>query len=113
MEHETVRFAGLQEPTSLFRGQPSLELDAAWDDVTLRGNFKKNAFSAILAETYAPLTDFQPVPHIPASANDVRQAGITLDIKSMVRIPEESGSGLYADFEWKHQLHCLVREHTV
>lgn len=83
VQYQKVRFAGLHEPDSLWRGPPSPMIDDAWNNVTWK------------------------VPEVPVDEHVVRQANIELDMNSLARFPPEFGGLIYTEVEWKHHLHCL------
>ncbi|KAF1996921.1 hypothetical protein P154DRAFT_607304, partial [Amniculicola lignicola CBS 123094] len=80
---ENVRFAGLREASSPWRGEPRPELEAAWNSVTWE------------------------MGEISTTLDDARRAGIELDLNSLVRFPTNDGGDVYTSVEWVHHLHCL------
>ena len=105
VKYEKVRFAGLREPDSIWRGPPSSILDEAWDNVTWKGShYLKGYTPGGLANI------FSTVPEIPADESVIHRTNNPFDINSLTRFPPEFGGQIYTEVEWKHQLHCLVRE---
>ncbi|KAF2737917.1 hypothetical protein EJ04DRAFT_430058, partial [Polyplosphaeria fusca] len=82
-EYQNIRFSGLRDFDSEWRGEPSPRLEEAWESVTER------------------ITTF------PVTKEDVVRSGITLDLNALVRYPEERGGEIIGSVEWTHQLHCL------
>ncbi|KAH8690058.1 hypothetical protein BGW36DRAFT_364788 [Talaromyces proteolyticus] len=83
VKYEKVRYAGLLESDSLWRGSPSPIIDEAWDSVTWK------------------------VPEIPVDESVVHRTNNQFDINSLTRFPPEFGGQIYTEVEWKHELHCL------
>ncbi|KAG1883787.1 hypothetical protein F4604DRAFT_1920293 [Suillus subluteus] len=77
-----VKFNGSFGATSIYRGSPSPELDAAWDSVSFNARPIRMTLEQLLR------TGEQPSP-------------------SMARYSDEYGGGYMATVEVIHQLHCL------
>ncbi|KAG2148193.1 uncharacterized protein EDB93DRAFT_1103850 [Suillus bovinus] len=77
-----VKFNGSVDATSIYRGSPSPELDAIWDELS----FEARPFSMTLEQLLR--TGEKPHP-------------------AMARYPDEYGGGYMATVEVIHQLHCL------
>ncbi|KAF2179757.1 hypothetical protein K469DRAFT_797546, partial [Zopfia rhizophila CBS 207.26] len=82
-DYKVVRYAGLQDLNSPWRGEPRPELEEAWDNVTWE------------------------VGEIPVSKEEALRSGLLLDPNTLVRFPEEYGGQIYTSVEWNHHLHCL------
>ncbi|KDR76723.1 hypothetical protein GALMADRAFT_33089, partial [Galerina marginata CBS 339.88] len=79
-----ITFNGTLEYPSIYRGNPTPELDAAWQKISQDGKLK-----------YTRLT-----------LNQLQAIGKD-DTPSKVRFREEDGGGYAAALEVSHQLHCL------
>ncbi|KAG2365816.1 hypothetical protein BDR07DRAFT_1607227 [Suillus spraguei] len=77
-----VQFNGSFEATSIYRGSPSPEIDAAWDKISLDARPVRMTLEQLLR------TGEKPSP-------------------AMARYPDEYGGGYIATLEVFHQLHCL------
>ncbi|KAG2038067.1 hypothetical protein BDR03DRAFT_326585 [Suillus americanus] len=77
-----VKFNGSFGATSIYRGSPSPELDAAWDEISFNARPIQMTLEQLLR------TGEKPSP-------------------AMVRYPDEYGGGYMATVEVIHQLHCL------
>ncbi|KAG1852834.1 hypothetical protein DFJ58DRAFT_745990 [Suillus subalutaceus] len=77
-----VKFNGSFGATSIYRGSPSPELDAAWDSISFNARPIRMTLEQLLR------TGEKPSP-------------------SMARYPDEYGGGYMATVEAIHQLHCL------
>lgn len=77
-----IKFNGSFGDTSVYRGSPSPELDAAWDKITLNARPIRMTLEQLLR------TGEKPSP-------------------AMARYPDEYGGGYMATVEVIHQLHCL------
>ncbi|PCH44844.1 hypothetical protein WOLCODRAFT_78423 [Wolfiporia cocos MD-104 SS10] len=89
VEHTQVVLNGTLTFPSIYRGEPSASVDAAWDQIT------KNVKFSVITE------------------DDLTKIGQTVR-PSTVRIDEKFGGGILAGFELGHQMHCLnmLRKHT-
>ncbi|KAG2127969.1 hypothetical protein DEU56DRAFT_742179, partial [Suillus clintonianus] len=77
-----IKFNGTFGDTSIYRGSPSPEIDAAWDKISLDARPLRMTLEQLLR------TGEKPSP-------------------SMVRYPDEYGGGYMASVEVIHQLHCV------
>ncbi|KAG2068292.1 hypothetical protein BDR04DRAFT_1158121 [Suillus decipiens] len=77
-----IQFNGSFDATSIYRGSPSPEIDAAWDKISLDARPVRMTLEQLLR------TGETPSP-------------------AMVRYPDEYGGGYMATVEFIHQLHCL------
>ncbi|KAG0697868.1 hypothetical protein DFH29DRAFT_1003354 [Suillus ampliporus] len=77
-----IRFNGSLGASSIYRGSPSPEIDAAWDRISLDARPLRMTLEQLLR------TGEKPSP-------------------SMARYPDEYGGGYMATVEVIHQLHCI------
>ncbi|KAG1895123.1 uncharacterized protein F5891DRAFT_1281290 [Suillus fuscotomentosus] len=87
VESTIVRFNGMLDFPSIYRGPPSPEIDAAW---------------ARIAHDVLPTR---------MSLKEILKAG-EVDSPSKVRYPPEFGGGFMVSMEAPHQLHCLTNAGT-
>ncbi|KAF9806897.1 hypothetical protein IEO21_08481 [Rhodonia placenta] len=89
VELYNVKFNGTLDYPSVFRGEPSPELDAAWDKIA-SAPLPFRVTSEMLAKIGQP------------------------ERPSSVKFPDEDGGGFMATIEVSHHIHCLnmLRKHT-
>ncbi|KAF2660930.1 hypothetical protein K491DRAFT_774261 [Lophiostoma macrostomum CBS 122681] len=88
VEYEDVKFNGSLKAPSVYRGNPSPEIDEAWSRVT------------------------KSVPLFSITEDDVAKLNKNKD--EIVKVPDAEGGGYLAGLEASHQIHCvnLLRMYT-
>ena len=100
---ELKPFNGAFNYTSLYRGTPNREMDAAWIKISTGGifDFLNRASSLYLTANYLK------VPTTRITKEQLTILGEP-DTPSKVKYRPEDGGGYMAALEVTHQLHCLV-----
>jgi hypothetical protein len=104
-----VRFNGTLDFSSVYRGRPSPEIDAAWNHISYDSECA-NFLSSLRFDSSLPLRLFLTVSKAGVFSlpeDEALRAGLQ---KGDVRIPAgyEGSGGYMASLELTHQLHCVV-----
>lgn len=106
VEYVDQDFADSFNSTSIYRGPPNPEREAAWDKLTYSKSFRPSPIH--YKELSIALTTMNYVEHgieVPES----ELAGLNRSpADNLKKVPKEVGNGYVGILEVFHQLHCLV-----